>query len=203
MTDANITDPRPDFLSPVATAILDSHPDAYRKLRVAGRTPDDAVAALKYVTPDQLLTVPIQNRDEAMAMLAGLWLWLDGLKEAHEMAQDLVGPTGAFWHAIVHRREGDFSNAKYWYARCADHRALRLVSAMARDIVGRDTQDKSILRIVAGEYNPDAMVDLVEAIADKPQDPRYEAAVRLQKLEWEALFSHCAYEATGSQGGMI
>jgi hypothetical protein len=30
----------------------------------------------------------------------------------------------SFWHAIMHRREGDFWNSKYWYARCRNHPAL-------------------------------------------------------------------------------
>ena len=203
MTDTNITDLRPDFLSPLAATILDTIPQAYQKLVVRGATPDGAKKLLAGVTPQQLVSVPLKNEQDASAMLGGLWLWHDALQECHEIVQDLIGPTGSFWHAIMHRREGDFSNAKYWYARCADHRAFRLVSAMALDAVGRQTTDKSLLRIVSGEYNPDGFVDLVEAIHDKPDDPRHDAAVRLGQIEWEALFYHCAYEATGTEGGMI
>jgi hypothetical protein len=34
---------------------------------------------------------------------------------AHKVAQDISGPEGAWVHAYLHRREGDESNAAYWY----------------------------------------------------------------------------------------
>jgi hypothetical protein len=34
---------------------------------------------------------------------------------AHEIAQDIAGPDGSWVHAYLHRREGDLSNAAYWY----------------------------------------------------------------------------------------
>jgi hypothetical protein len=41
--------------------------------------------------------------------LAGLW------EEAHQIVQDLDS-SEAFWiHAVLHRIEGDNSNAAYWY----------------------------------------------------------------------------------------
>jgi hypothetical protein len=202
MIENNVTDMRPKFLSPLALKILDARTDAYRLLVVRDGTSEPARALLAGVKPKDLVSVPVVNQDDADAMLAGLWLWHDALNECHKIAQDLIGPTGAFWHAIMHRREGDFSNAKYWYARSADHRALRLISSMALDLIGRETADPTLLRIVGGEYNPDALVDLVEAIHDKPADPRHTAAVRLQQMEWEALFNHCAYAATGTTGGI-
>lgn len=36
---------------------------------------------------------------------------------AHAIAQDIPGRDGAWVHAYLHRREGDDSNAAYWYAR--------------------------------------------------------------------------------------
>jgi hypothetical protein len=58
-------------------------------------------------------------------LLAALWWEAKGdWKRAHELAQDVSGPDGAWVHAYLHRREGDAGNAEYWYgqagrARCA------------------------------------------------------------------------------------
>jgi hypothetical protein len=48
---------------------------------------------------------------------AGLYLWNDDLNSCHEIAQENENSDGNYWHAIMHRREGDFSNSLYWYRR--------------------------------------------------------------------------------------
>jgi hypothetical protein len=38
---------------------------------------------------------------------------------AHRIAQERGDDAVAMWiHAVVHRMEGDLSNARYWYGRC-------------------------------------------------------------------------------------
>jgi hypothetical protein len=50
--------------------------------------------------------------------LAGLWWDAKGnWKQAHESAQQDEGPQGSWVHAYLHRKEGDQSNAAYWYSR--------------------------------------------------------------------------------------
>lgn len=50
--------------------------------------------------------------------LAGLWWDAKGdWTRAHESAQQDEGPAGAWVHAYLHRKEGDTSNAAYWYER--------------------------------------------------------------------------------------
>jgi hypothetical protein len=47
-------------------------------------------------------------------------LWLDGKGDfdgAHAIAQDVGDANGALVHAYLHRKEGDISNAGYWYRR--------------------------------------------------------------------------------------
>jgi hypothetical protein len=50
--------------------------------------------------------------------LAALWWDAKGdWTKAHESAQQDEGPAGAWVHAYLHRREGDLTNAGYWYQR--------------------------------------------------------------------------------------
>ena len=50
--------------------------------------------------------------------LAGLWWDAKGSWDrAHESAQQDEGSEGAWVHAYLHRKEGDISNAGYWYGR--------------------------------------------------------------------------------------
>ncbi len=55
-------------------------------------------------------------------------LWHDARGDwarAHEIVQDLTSPDASWVHAYLHRREGDDSNARYWYGR-AGRQACRL-----------------------------------------------------------------------------
>ncbi|HEX2461230.1 MAG TPA: hypothetical protein VHJ58_13880 [Vicinamibacterales bacterium] len=56
--------------------------------------------------------------DEVHGALAALWHERRGnWDRAHEIAQDIAGSDGSWVHAYLHRREGDQSNAAYWYRR--------------------------------------------------------------------------------------
>ncbi len=55
---------------------------------------------------------------EFSSALAGLWWDAKGdWNRAHDAAQQDEGPAGAWVHAYLHRKEGDSSNAGYWYKR--------------------------------------------------------------------------------------
>lgn len=50
--------------------------------------------------------------------LAGLWWDAKGdWTRAHESAQQHESLEGSWVHAYLHRKEGDISNAGYWYGR--------------------------------------------------------------------------------------
>ena len=114
--------------SSLVSKIMDANPHAYEALVVEGAAPG-AHEVLDGVKAKQLLTGPVKSQVYAEAMLAGLWLWNDGLEECHRIVQNSpegdAGRTYSFWHAIMHRREGDFSNSKYWYRRAAGHPVRR------------------------------------------------------------------------------
>ncbi len=147
--------------------------------------------------PKQLLSGLIRSQDDASAMLAGLWLWHDWLDESHHISQSLNSSTGSFWHAIMHRREGDFSNSKYWYARCQNHPILEQMANNATQILHSLPADKAYLRLMSGGWSPDAFVDLVESVKEDENDSKHATAISLQQLEWRLLFDHCTRAAAG------
>lgn len=74
---------------------------------------------------DASLTPAIDALAENDFVKIGLHLFNDDLPRAHALAQTREGdPTADFWHAIIHRREGDWSNAKYWLRRAQAHPLL-------------------------------------------------------------------------------
>jgi hypothetical protein len=55
---------------------------------------------------------------ELSVALAGLWWDAKGdWKRGHESAGQDEGPAGAWVHAYLHRKEGESSNAAFWYGR--------------------------------------------------------------------------------------
>jgi hypothetical protein len=55
---------------------------------------------------------------ELSLALAGLWWDAKGdWQRAHESAQQDEGHAGSWVHAYLHRKEGEASNASYWYNR--------------------------------------------------------------------------------------
>jgi len=56
-------------------------------------------------------------------------LWLDGTGDwegAHQIAQSWSNEQGAHLHAYLHRKQGDISNADYWYHRAGIARPASL-----------------------------------------------------------------------------
>jgi len=51
-------------------------------------------------------------------VLQALWHEARGdWDRAHKIVQELPDPPAAWVHAYLHRKEGDLSNARYWYSR--------------------------------------------------------------------------------------
>ena len=69
--------------------------------------------SLKENTPPQNISVYLQ----------ALWYERKGnWEKAHQLIQDMSDPNAAWIHAFLHRKEGDVSNADYWYHRAGRKR---------------------------------------------------------------------------------
>ena len=64
---------------------------------------------------------PVKDSTMGHALQSGLLLWNDALDASHTVSQDIESKTGSYWHGIMHRREPDYSNAKYWFGRVRVH----------------------------------------------------------------------------------
>jgi hypothetical protein len=187
-----------DTLSPLSHHILKlDRISAYARPVVHGDGNEEARPILEMLQPDQLLSVPVVHPAAARAMLAGLWLWHDWLAESHAISQALHDSTGSFWHAIMHRREGDFSNSKYWFAKVGRHPILPAIGVQVGAAINPLPADKSLLRLMRDGWDPSALVDLVEDVCRLPDDPRLPTVVAIQRIEWQMLFDHCTRQAGG------
>ena len=65
-------------------------------------------------------STPPQNISE---YLKALWFDAKGdWDKAHNIVQDIHSNNGSWIHAYLHRKEGDISNADYWYHRAGKAR---------------------------------------------------------------------------------
>jgi hypothetical protein len=126
---------------------------------------------------------PVRDREMARACLAGLWLYHDFLDESHAVSQDLPSAEGSFWHAIMHRREPDAGNSKYWWRRVGAHPVF---AELARDAAALG---------YAG-WEPFGFVDACEQ--HRGTGSEAEAILkRVQLREWQLLFDCCYRRAIG------
>jgi hypothetical protein len=138
---------------------------------------------------------PLRDRPAAVACLAGLLLYFDGLDESHALSQGLETVEGSYWHALLHRREPDFWNSKYWFKRVGTHPVYASLRDAAAQLAEGQTGRVAFLTTQAS-WDAAAFVDLCEASFDATA-PEHELCRQVQRVEWELLFAYCYERAVG------
>ena len=69
---------------------------------------------------DEEIAPQVNNKKYGQLCYAGLLMAQDYIWEAHEIVQDYSDTESSWWHAFMHRMEGDYGNAAYWYRRVGE-----------------------------------------------------------------------------------
>lgn len=146
---------------------------------------------------DLVGSYPLDDPDMAHCCLAALWLRHGFLDESHAISQSLASPSGSYWHGIMHRREPDYSNAKYWFRRVGVHPIFERLWEASRQLVASQPPDHTTkLLAQQSQWAPYLFVDLCDEVAGSGQ-PGEVLCRQIADLEWQLLFDYCYRQATG------
>lgn len=134
---------------------------------------------LRQLRPEDLFEGgAIKDRDFAKCVQSGLYLYFSALDESHRISQGIPSASGSYWHGIMHRQEGDWSNAKYWFRRVGTHPVFGQLEAQA-----------------GSPWDPYAFVDRCSAASASNSDAG--DLIDLQMQEWRLLMRYCYRNAIG------
>ena len=176
--------------------------DAFRKLMATPQLP-----ALGPERRPGTLTIDELNRaldgifagqkvsSRALSLLrSAALLWHDHLDASHTISQGIETRDGSWLHGIMHRREPDYGNAKYWFCRVGQHDAFPKLAERVTGLLHGDGSGLAERLVENGEWMPFAFVDECER-AERGSDSAMVATLReIQEAEFDVLVEHvCAH----------
>lgn len=136
----------------------------------------------------------IVDADMAACFISGLWLLHNFLDESHTISQDIHTSTGSYWHGIMHRREPDYPNSKYWFRRAGEHPIFPALCVAAGEFAAAAECDQTTSFLAKqADWDPYRFVDACEAA--RPGSGDEQLCRNIAQLEWQILFDYC-YEQT-------
>jgi hypothetical protein len=125
-----------------------------------------------------------------LLILEGLaLLWHDRWEEAHGIAQSREGERDFdLLHAILHRREGDFANASYWFRGAGNHPCYALLEKSLGASLPQGGLRAALLP--GGRWSPQGFVAAVRAGGK-------DAAENLERVQEEEFRAFAGWLASG------
>lgn len=117
----------------------------------------------------------VLSGSQAALAFSGLWLLAGDLEKSHSISQDMPCRDGSFWHGIMHRREGDFGNSKYWFRKVGNHPVFEQLPKLSNGIY----------------TDPFDFADQCSRALSDSTSEAHQSCLLGQWLEWQALMVHC------------
>ncbi|WP_274649332.1 hypothetical protein [Paenibacillus humicola] len=143
-----------------------------------------------------------------IALIAGLYLRNDSLSRSHSYAQEIEDDvTGAYWHGLMHRMEGDYWNSKYWFRRVGSHAAMKNVcertAGYLRGEANLDALPAGAVRDKLGSlaqarsWDAALFVDLVEQqVQGRAPEAARSVLEEIQRIELSELYAYTLGKAS-------
>ena len=175
-------------------------PEAFKKLIETPDLPDIGPKSRASRLPSTELNRKVEGFIQETNMAAALQppvrsaalLWHDYLEESHAISQSIDTADGSFLHGIMHRREPDYRNAKYWFHRVGKHASFPAIAGevLRRPEIKRKTELAARLA-PRGHWDPFAFVDLCEEAANLATSvPQLQILKIIQEIEFDRLLEH-------------
>lgn len=129
----------------------------------------------------------IRDSQMARSCLSGLYLLYNQLDASHTLSQDIHTSTGSYWHGIMHRREPDADNARYWFHKMGNHPAFSLIVENLRLHTKLTNSLPEEFHPLREFWDPFLFITLCEKYRESGKDME-KYCLHLQRLEWETLF---------------
>ncbi len=125
--------------------------------------------------------LPFANPSIFPLVRAALFYACDAIDESHGIVQKIDGDESAYWHGMLHRREGDFDNARYWFRRAG---TLSVFGELHHSAC-------AVSPIVAAQLNWDPY--LFTGLCEQNKFGETETTgelVKLQRIEFQTVFDY-------------
>src|SRR6266404_2289975 len=144
--------------------------------------------ALQHTLDEALPGLKISEERQQL-IRALVLLWHDHREAAHVIAQTIDNADGAFVHGMMHRRQPDYGNAKYWFRRVGNHPAFAAMVKRVTVLLDAKAQPALLRRLTPnGEWDAFAFIDLCEEAANRKTGHTTVSLLReIQRIETEAL----------------
>ena len=175
-----------------STVSMNRYPDFIQRLLLHERTLDEPlpkeptdyelVIRVREIDDTRLFgSQPLAPGAPVALVRAGLFYYHNAMDDSHKQAAKSAGDLGSYWHGMVHRREGDFENARYWMRRAGEQPVFPEMQARASD--GSPHMSRQ------SNWDPFLFIHLCEQYKYGETEYKKELG-HLQRVEFAAMFDY-------------